>query len=578
MKGGPVTTDRTPGAASLTLPANPHPDHLRKQARQLLRSHRAKDATTLAIVATFHPRPEEFSSLRDAQLTVARRHGFADWAQLSAEVELRQFRSSSAPQQVERFIDHACLRYNGDDQAWRYQRATTWLQQMPALTRDFHAALVAADVDSLRSFLPRDAGLATRLGGPRNWPPLMYITYSRIEQNAAHAVAAARLLIEHGADPDAQAPSLPGFNAVTGAIGEGERGPVSCVPHPCADELVALFLDAGASPNQSQALYNTMLGHTLGKWLQLFVQRGLKAGEPANWNPGVTEPIFDFLLSNVASQGRIEVVRLLLEHGANPDAISRYNHRSAHTNAQLAGQAGIAALLEQHGATARPLTIEDQFRVACAGHDRTRANHLLQEHRQLLRDGALFRECAMVDVDTCLWLVAQGFDINTRDDKGQTVLHNYALWNNPDAVRALLQHGADPDLQDRLYGATPLGFALHHHHWSVVEVLAPISNDVFDVCRTADSQRLQILLERDPSLAKLRTPMGNTPLHVVSQARQDDPDVDGSMATIDLLLKHGADPGARNNEARTPAEWYRQHGMDELADYLASRRVDSDQR
>jgi ankyrin repeat protein len=66
--------------------------------------------------------------------------------------------------------------------------------------------------------------------------------------------------------------------------------------------------------------------------------------------------------------------------------------------------------------------------------------------------------------------------------------------------------------------------------------------------------------------------MGNTPLHVVSQARQDDPDPDASIATIDLLLKAGADPDVRNHEKRTPAEWYRQHGMDELADYLTARR------
>ena len=564
-----MTNDRTQGVAPLTLPAHPHIDHLKKQARHLLRDYRAGHDEALRVVAAFHPRPAEFASLRDAQLALARRYGFTDWSQLAAEVELRTLRASLPQQQVERFIDHACLRYNGDDQSWRYQRATAWLRQLPQLRTDFHCALVAADVDAVRGFLHKEPQLATRNGGPRDWPPLMYLTYSRIEQNQTGAIDVAKLLLEHGADPDARAPSLPGFNAVTGAIGEGERGPVACIPHPRADELVRLFLDAGAQPNQSQALYNTMLGEHLGKWLPLLVQRGLKAGEPANWDPSETEPIFDFLLSQVVTQGRIDLVRFLLEHGANPDAINRYNHRSAHANAQLSDRADIAGLLEQHGARTQPLPIEDRFRVACGRHDQALATTLLEQHPRLRQDAALFRDCAMVDVDTCLWLVARGFDINTRGKDGQTALHNYALWNNAAAVKALLQHGADPDLKEFHYQATPLGLALHHHHWPVVEVLAPVSNDVFDVCRTADRDRLQVLLSRDPSLVRQCTPMGNTPLHVVSQARQDDPDMDACVATIDLLLRHGADPDARNQQNRTVAEWYRQMGMDELADCLA---------
>jgi hypothetical protein len=51
------------------------------------------------------------------------------------------------------------------------------------------------------------------------------------------------------------------------------------------------------------------------------------------------------------------------------------------------------------------------------------------------------------------------------------------------------------------------------------------------------------LLSRDPSLAHQCTPTGNAPLHVVSQAKQDE-------------------PAALNNEGKTAAQWYRRHGMD----------------
>jgi ankyrin repeat protein len=178
----------------------------------------------------------------------------------------------------------------------------------------------------------------------------------------------------------------------------------------------------------------------------------------------------------------------------------------------------------------------------------------------------------MYDVDTCLWLVQQGYDINSRNLSGQTVLHRYASWHKPDAITTLLMHGADPDAKENNWQATPLGFALHNRHWPVVEVLLPISNNLLDVCSMADSDRAAILLARDASLARQRTPSGNTALHVVSQAKQDDPDFDASVATIEVLLKHGADPTALNNEGKTPAQWYRQLGMDDLADYLSERR------
>jgi hypothetical protein len=73
----------------LTLPVEPDLDHLKKQAKQLLRNVRAQQGEALQLMVTYHPRPAEFSGLRDAQLVLARRYGFAGWEQLRDEVELR---------------------------------------------------------------------------------------------------------------------------------------------------------------------------------------------------------------------------------------------------------------------------------------------------------------------------------------------------------------------------------------------------------------------------------------------------------------------------------------------------------
>jgi ankyrin repeat protein len=556
----------------LTLPATANLDHLKKQAKQLLRDVRSQQGEALQSILAFHPRPAEFASLRDAQLTLARLYGFADWEQLRNEVELRQLRCSTLPEQSERFIRHACLSYNGDDQPWRFERAGEWLRHLPDLSRgDFYCAVAAADLQAVTAFLRGDPTLAQRNGGPREWPPLMYLTYSRVEESKEHSVAVAKLLLELGASPDSYSAEPSGFTAVTGAVGGGERGPIACPEHPRAQQLVTLLLDAGANPNQSQALYNTMLGQHLAKWLRLFVQYGLKAGDRANWSADEEEPIFDFLLSHEVVQGDLDLVRFLLERGASPNAVSRYNHHSAHAAARLTGRTEIAALLEQFGARVEPLSVEDHFGVALHQKDKSLAADMLRQHPQLLQNIELLSNCAMSDVDTCLWLVQQGYDINTPNRSGQTVLHRYASWNKPDAVATLVTQGADPDAREKNWHATPLGMALHHHYWPVVEVLLPVTNNLLDMCRVADSKRAERLLAQDPTRVLERTPTGNTALHVVSQAKQDDPDFDASVATIELLLRYGADATALNSDGKTPAQWYRQLGMDEVADYMADR-------
>jgi hypothetical protein len=59
------------------LPENPSLDHLRRQARTLLRQFRAADAAALALVREHHPGPHDPLRLADAQLVVARSYGFA---------------------------------------------------------------------------------------------------------------------------------------------------------------------------------------------------------------------------------------------------------------------------------------------------------------------------------------------------------------------------------------------------------------------------------------------------------------------------------------------------------------------
>ena len=80
----------SPSPSPLALPPRPHLDHLRRQARDLLRAWRAGDAAALARAAPYRlPSPPR---LAGAQLVIAREHGFDSWPRL-----VGGGRSSNAP-------------------------------------------------------------------------------------------------------------------------------------------------------------------------------------------------------------------------------------------------------------------------------------------------------------------------------------------------------------------------------------------------------------------------------------------------------------------------------------------------
>ena len=78
------------------LPSNPSLDHLKYQAKDLLKGHAAHDLEVAQRLREFHPHfkdagdAEIFSakfSLADAQLAISREYGFPSWTRLKARFE-----------------------------------------------------------------------------------------------------------------------------------------------------------------------------------------------------------------------------------------------------------------------------------------------------------------------------------------------------------------------------------------------------------------------------------------------------------------------------------------------------------
>lgn len=561
-----------PGGAHTTpLPTSANAEHLKKQAKQLLHAFREGDSDATRLVAALHPKPETFTTLRDAQLVIARRYQTQDWQQLMQAVELQKLLAAALKEQAEQFVFLSCLHYGGDDRAWRYEQANALLKEVPQLVQvNLYCALVAGDLAAVKKYLDKNPALATQNGGPQNWPPLMYLTYSRVRASKQDVLGILHLLLSLGASPDSHVmlDGLYRFSALAGAMGEGERGPVDCPPHQHAEALVDALLEARASPAEFQGLYNTMFTDGLDTWLPKLIAHGLNVSHKTDPNNAESETIFDFILSQAAMQGRIKRLWILLTNGANANAVNRYNNRSAHTNAMLSGHPDCAAALLEYGAKPESLTIADQFSIACWQNDLARADELLKQNPSLAKDPQVFSNVARTHQLLAPWLIERGFNVNSQTRDGRTVLHRMAAGNELEEVKAMIALGADPNLTEYHFRGTPMGFALHNRAWDVVNYLKELTNSIFDLCGIAYAERVAEVLEANPQLVNMRTPMGNTPLHVLNHAIHEAIDVAATREVIRLLLASGADLKATNNEGLTPEQFRRKMGHDETADLL----------
>lgn len=257
------------------LPSNPSLDRLRVEARKLQRAdriplHRAQ----LAVARNYG-----FSGWP------ALVHYLEQAADLSVDPGALD---EDALDTADRFCSWASLRYNETDAPPRWEAAADLLAADPTLVdRHIWAAATAADPDAVARHLGHRPALALTGGGPFGWAPLMYLAYSRapLGRTVDDVLAATALLLDAGADPNAGylwcGLSTP-FTVLTGVFGEGEQGPRRQPRHPFAPELATFLLGRGAHPVDQQTLYNRMFRPD-DCHLELLFAHGLADAEPGPW-------------------------------------------------------------------------------------------------------------------------------------------------------------------------------------------------------------------------------------------------------------------------------------------------------
>ncbi len=491
------------------LPGNANLEQLKKGAKSFQRAVHAGDAGAAEVVREFHPRlsdaqpgsPELNGFTRaDAQLVIARQFAFASWPKLKAHLELVERYARSPHEQpiggpladhraiVDEFLRLGCLTY-GDDNPDRLLRAQSMLEEHDWLARaSIHTIAASGLLDAARQLLDRDPTQASLVGGPHRWEPLLYLTYARVGVGPGRsAVGVARLLLDHGADPNAGylwEGLVPPFTALTGALGGGGTIP----EHPERLALARLLLEGGADANDGQALYNQGWGPDPREdWLQLLFEFGLGAGEGGPWRRllgerlGSPRATVEDLLMAAAGHGLTDRVRTLLARGVDGDGRGSkhpiYQGRSPVQEAALSGHLDVVSLLVDAGASWEHDQV-DELVAAAMGGDRQSVGRLLAAHPSV-RERAiercpdqLVRAAGQDGYDAVAVLIELGFDTNARHRTAP--LHEAAMRGDMPMIRLLLDHGADPNMHDTGYDATPAGWAEHHGQHEAQQLLGAL--------------------------------------------------------------------------------------------------------
>ncbi len=488
------------------LPGNANLEQLKKGAKSFQRAVRAGDAGATRFVNEFHPRladaqpgsPELNGFTRsDAQLVIARQFGFSSWPKLKAHLEFVAHYARSPHEQavggpltdeqavVDEFLRLACLTY-GDDDPDRLRRAQSLLERHDWLERaSIHTIAATGTVDAARKLLERHRSQASLIGGPHGWEPLLYLTYARVPLGPGHsAVAVARLLLEHGANPNAGylwEGLIPPFTALTGALGGGGTIP----KHPEELALARLLLEAGADANDGQALYNQGWGPDPQEdWLELLFEFGLGTGDGGPWRRLLGErqdsprKMLEDLLIAAAGHGLTDRVRRLLARGVDPQGRETkhpiYQGRSPVQEAALNGHMDIVSLLVDAGASWEHDAVDELVTTAMSG-DRAAvelllaADHTLRGRATERCPDQLVRAAEQNSYEAVAVLIELGFDVNARSRTAP--LHAAAMRGNLPMIRLLLDHGADPNIHDTGYDATPARWAEHHGQHEAQQLL-----------------------------------------------------------------------------------------------------------
>jgi len=347
---------------------------------------------------------------------------------------------------------------------------------------DIHVAAILGDEVSVRRFLALDGANATVKSGPLEWDALTHLCFSkflRLDKTRSDGfVRAATALLDAGASANTgffemdHQPKPEWESALYGAAG---------VAHHAA--LTRLLIERGADPNDEEVPYHAPETHD-NDALKVLVESGRLVADSlstmllrkADWHD---HDGIKYLLEHGADPNRmtrwghtalhqalrrdndLKNVAVLLDHGADPVLKGRRDGLSAVSIAARRGRGDVLALLERRGVPFQWQGVEALI-AACARNDAATVGAIADREPSLVRDvlaqgGRLLAEFAgTANVEGVGHLLDLGVDVAERYEgdgyfdiaKDSTALHVAAWKAWPRAVTLLIARGAPVNVPD----------------------------------------------------------------------------------------------------------------------------------
>jgi ankyrin repeat protein len=249
-------------------------------------------------------------------------------------------------------------------------------------------------------------------------------------------------------------------------------------------------------------------------------------------------------------QGTPTTVRLLLDYGADPNAVNKNGGTGL---LYAAGNLQMVQQLVEHGADINA--------------------------RSALGNTPLIAAAAHPDnLSVVKLLLNRGADLHAQNGNGVTALTSAVVASDADTVKFLLDQGCKPGEVKNLFGAADnslLQLAAQYGNQEIVEMLLAQGADVNAADPNFAGHALNYaLLSEKPDVArrlieagadlKACSPVGKVPPIVFAAYSET-----GDMSVAKCMIEHGADTATMNQAGETALTWARRRGFPDLVSLLA---------
>ena len=433
-----------------SLPSRPSLEQYKKQAKELLKSWKANDPEAIQRIRQQHPRLAKVSAsdivnarfvLADAQLIIAREHGFESWSKFANHIGV--LTRESFPDAVWKAAERALI--DGDDSTLE-----RLLRENDKLFREQHPP----------AYGPEPGRLAPHYSG---------VDARSIIVSNHHFETWARFAEYKEALKDKDSP-IARFEAAVDAIVDGKVTRLRSLLRAVPDLIRA----------RSTRKHNSTLLHYVGAngvedFRQKTPKNVLKITEillDAGGDPDAIADMYGGGCTTIALVAtsvhpylaglQNVLMQVLLDRGARIDqSHAGGNQQSAVISCLANGRGEAAVYLAERGA---PLDLEGAAGVGRVDVVRSFINDdgTPQEGvtRKQMESGFIYA-CGWGRYNVVEYLLQMGVDPGAKNDQEETGLHWAAVGGEIDVVKLLVERGAPVEAKDRRFGNTPLAWAIY---------------------------------------------------------------------------------------------------------------------